>query len=126
MSTHREHLRPLSQVEIECEIERLSSELESALEEYVGLCKAEAEAENEYKRRYHRAVIVHSERSTMADGRKTTVSWVESQAALACEDVQAVYRIKSAGVRALKEALTTKRAQMDALRTLSANVRAMT
>lgn len=123
MSQTREHLRPLSQVEVECEIERLSNDLETVTEQYGALCEEEAAAENAFKRRYHRAIIVHSERSTMADGRKTTVSWIEAQASLAAEDEQQVYRIKAAQLRACKEALNTKRAQLDALRTLSANIR---
>jgi hypothetical protein len=120
---HREHLRPLSQVEIECEIERLSTELEAATETYARLCREDAEAENAYQRRYHRAVIVHSERTTRADGSKATVAWVDAQAKLACETEAEVHRIKAAELRAVKEALNTKRTQMDSLRTLAANVR---
>jgi len=125
MST-REHLRPLSQVEVESRIIALCDELEDLTIEYRELCDAEAAAENAYKRTYHRAIIVHSERSTMADGRKVTVSWIEAQASLASEDSQALYRVKAASLRATKEALTTKRTQLDALRTLAANIRGQT
>lgn len=125
MST-REHTRPLSQVEVEVEIERIVADLEDATEEYAEACREEAEAETRYKRTFHRAFIVHSERSTMADGRKTTVGWVEAQAGIACEEQQAVHRIANARMRALKEALTSKRAQLDALRTISANIRGQT
>jgi len=121
--TTREHLRPLSQVEVESRIGALCDELEEQNELYSALCDQEAAAENAYKRTYHRAIIVHSERSTMADGRKVTVSWIEAQAHLASEDSEAVYRVKGAALRATKEALTTKRAQLDALRTLAANIR---
>ena len=124
--TTREHLRPLSQVEVESRIIALCDELEDLTIEYRELCDAEAAAENAYKRTYHRAIIVHSERSTMADGRKVTVSWIEAQASLASEDSQALYRVKAASLRATKEALTTKRTQLDALRTLAANIRGQT
>jgi len=124
--TSRDHLRPLSQVEVEGRIAALCDDLEEATEQYRELCEGEAEAENAYKRTYHRAIIVHSERTTRADGTKPTVSWIEAQAHLACEDQEALYRTRSASVRALKEALTTKRTQLDALRTLAANIRGQT
>lgn len=121
--TSREHLRPLSQVEVESRIGALCDELEDATVEYRDLCEQEAAAENAYKRTYHRAIIVHSERSTMPNGNKATVSWIEAQAHLACEDQESTYRVKSAILRALKESLTTKRTQLDSLRTLAANIR---
>ena len=122
----REHTRPLSQVEVEIEIERIVAELEQLTEDFAVACREEAEAENAYKRTYHRAYIVHTERGTLADGRKTTVGWVEAQAGISCEDQQSTYRIHAARVHSMSEALRTKRASLDALRTISANIRSQT
>ena len=89
------------------------------------MCEAEADAEHSYKMRRHRAIIVMSERTT-SDGKKPTVAWIEAQAELQCEDEAATYRVTSAHLRALKESLNTKRAALDALRTLAANIRGQT
>lgn len=122
MST--QHLRPLSQVEVEVGIMAAVDEMETLTEEYAGISDAEAEAENAYKRRKYRAVIVLSERPTLADGRKTTVDWREAQAETIAADEADAYRLAQARLRSTKEALLTKRARLDALRSLAANVRA--
>ena len=121
MST--QHLRPLSQVEIEAAIMAVVAEMETLTEEYAGISDDEAEAENAYKRRKFRAVITLSERSTLADGRKPTVDWREAQAETIAADEADTYRLAQARLRSTKEALLTKRARLDALRSLAANVR---
>lgn len=103
---------------------RTVDELEALTEEFATLSDGEAEAENAYKRRKYRAVVVLTERPTLPDGRKTTVDWREAQAETIATDEAEAYRLAQARLRATKEALLTKRARLDALRSLAANVRA--
>lgn len=108
------------------DIERLLDDLDALTEEYGRVAEEAAIAESDYKRRVHRALVVLAERGTKADGSKSTADWRTSQAAVSAEDEERHYRILEARQRALREALTTKRARLDAYRTFAANVRAQT
>jgi hypothetical protein len=121
----RPRTRPLAQVEIERGIVDLCDDLEHTTEEYARVSDEQAEAENAYKRKYTRALVSLGSVGVMPDGRKSTTEWREAQASITAEDEGARHRILEARLRATKEALITKRARLDALRTIAANVRSM-
>jgi hypothetical protein len=123
--TTRTRTRPLAQVEIERAIVDICDDLEAATEEFARICDEQAVAENAYKRKLTRAIVTLASSGVMADGRKSTADYRENQAAITAEDEGARYRILDARLRAVKEALITKRARLDALRTIAANVRSM-
>ena len=119
----RSRTRPLAQVEIERAIIDLCDDLEATTEEFARISDEQAIAENDYKRKLTRALVSLGSVGVMPDGRKSTAEWREAQAAVTAEDECQRYRILDARLRATKEALTTKRARLDALRTIAANVR---
>lgn len=108
------------------DIERLLDDLDALTDEYGRVVEEAAVAESDYKRRLHRSVVVLAERGTKSDGTKSTADWRSSQAAVSAEEEERHWRILDARVKALREALTTKRARLDAYRTFAANVRAQT
>lgn len=111
------HLVPgrSSQADVESEILRLSARLEQATDEYARLITLEAEAEVEYKKTHAQAVLQSNE---------GTVSQREAQAILKCADELVQRRISEALASAQKELLLSLRAQLNALQTLAANIRA--
>lgn len=121
----RTRTRPLAQVEIEGAIVTLGDEMEALTEEYARLSDEEAEAENAFKYRHARSIIVNAQVGTMPNGSKSTADWRVARADLDSEAEGSRYRILEARLRATKEALITKRARLDALRTIAANVRSM-
>jgi len=123
--TQRTRTRPLAQVEIERAIVDLCDELEVTTEEFARICEEHSGAENAYKRKLTRALVTLGSSGVMSDGRKSTADWREAQASVTSEDEGARYRILDARLRAVKEGLITKRARLDALRTIAANVRSM-
>lgn len=125
MSYNGTRTRPLSQVEIESQIVSICDDLEATTEEFSRLCEEHAVAENAFKRTHARALVTLASAGTMPDGRKSTADWREAQSQVTSEEEAARYRILDARLRATKEGLITKRARLDALRTIAANVRAM-
>lgn len=116
--------RPLSQVEIEIAIAQIVEDLETTTEEYAQLADAEAIAESIYKDKLHTALVHWAASDTvLANGKRPPVSWCDAQANLTAKNEARTYRLAAAVLRACRESLTTKRARLDALRTLNANVR---
>lgn len=116
--------RPLTQVEVEIAIAQVIEDMESLTESFAAVADAEAIAENEYRAKLHRAHVMWASREiTLATGKAPTAKWRESQAEIEAEDEAAAYRIAAAALKSAREALSTKRARLDALRTLNANVR---
>lgn len=123
-----DYARPLSQVEIEAEIRRLSDELERQTDAFAGQCRATANAEADWKFALHRALVevAARERPKKRD-EKMTADERASQAALdAGEDLYRLHRIAEETQRATQAALGTLRSRLDSMRTLAANVRAQT
>jgi hypothetical protein len=120
-----ERTRPLAQVEIERAIITIGDEMEALTEDYARLSDEEAQAEIDFKRRFSKAIVVLAERGTMPSGSKSTADWREAKANEIADDERARFRILEARLRSTKEALITKRARLDALRTIAANVRSM-
>jgi hypothetical protein len=104
-----------NQLEVESEILRLSARLENATDEYQRLITLEASAEVDYKKAKAQATLKSNE---------GTVQQREAQALLAVADEFVQYRISEALASSQKELLHSLRAQLSALQTLAANIRA--
>jgi hypothetical protein len=96
-------------------------QLETATEDYAILSKDAALAESRYKLCKAQA-IVH----LATDGFKRSVAEREAYAELRCRDELELYLVTRAASDATKQAHFSIRARLDALRTLSADVRTVT
>lgn len=111
----------LTQGDIETQILEVSEALEDETERYASICTESAIAEADWKYRQARSYIVLTEqegRMTAAekDHRVTMANFSEFRS----------YRLLDARRTASKESLNSLRTRLDALRTLSANVRNQT
>tara|TARA_B100000131_G_scaffold289853_1_gene302183 strand:+ start:6162 stop:6506 length:345 start_codon:yes stop_codon:yes gene_type:complete len=106
---------PLYQVDIEQHLLNLGSRLESEVESFAKLTVDRAEAEAEYKRLYHRAIVKSPE---------GTVSQKESLAHLASASAFHAWKLAEAQEKATQQKLMALRTQIDSTRTMAANVRA--
>lgn len=104
-----------SQADVESEILRLSARLEQATDEYARLITLAAEAEVQQKKEWAQATL-HSNEGTVAQR--------EAQATLKTVDALLQRKISEALAAAQKELLLSLRAQLNALQTLAANIRA--
>lgn len=108
-------MEPIAQVDVEADIVRLSSAAERAMHELAKRCRAHAEAEVAHKREWAKAFLA-------AEG---TVRERECQADVATTDLFQARRMAEALERSAQEAGRTYRAQLDGLRSLNANHRAL-
>lgn len=102
---------------IDAELERLSAVLEERTETLAELSTTAAQAEVAFKLAKARALL-------RADGRNAGER--EARALLAVQTEYTDHELAAARLHAQQELLRTLRAQLDALRTLAANVRAQT
>ena len=105
----------LSPMDIDAEIIRISGRLDYQVGEIAKRSRAAAEAEVAYKLEYARQTL-------MVEGK--TVAEREAAALLECGELYAAYKGADAVLLAAQEAGRSLRAQIDALRTLSASHRA--
>ena len=111
---------PVIQTDVENEILRLSSILETTTEEFRDQLVTSAKAQNEYRREYAKAFVQHRLSDKMSE--KTS----EQQAILDVEELLAFRLHHEALARGLEEKCRSLREQIGGVRTLSANVRAQT
>jgi hypothetical protein len=111
------HLVPgtSTQVDVESEILRLSARLEEATDDLARLLVAEAEAEVQHKREWATSTLKSNE---------GTVAQREAHATLQTVDALVQRKITAALASAQKELCHSLRAQLSALQTLAANIRA--
>jgi hypothetical protein len=108
--------QPISQVEIESEIVRLLDMMEAETEAFEVLAVDAAKKEAKYKKNWAGAYI--SAKGSI----KEREAWADYQM-----DVESMdSKVAEALVKAKREKLSSLRTSVDALRTLNANVRAMT
>ena len=105
---------PLYQVGIEHQLAGLCERLEAEVEHYAELTIECAEAEAQYKREYHRAIL------QAANG---TVAQKESAAALIAASSFHRWKIAEAQCKSTQQALIALRILIESTRTLSANDR---
>lgn len=111
---NRTRTSPISQVELEDEIQRLLGILEDETEAFERLCEDAAKKEAIYKAEAAKAYL-------SAEGSiKQREAWADYQTA----SIHMDWKIADGLMRAKREKLTSIRTSVDALRTLSANVRA--
>ena len=108
----------LTQAEVEHRIIRLSDELEELTELFVLQSQERAEAESDYKYKHARALIEQSG--------KVTVSAREAVAHLRAANDFRTWKLCEAKEKATQSKMTAIRSQLDALRTIAANVRHLT
>ncbi len=113
-------MKVLTQAEIENEILRVTNELEQQTYTFADVADLAATAEADYKLRYARAVVTLSTQSKMTAADKA------ARAELAAAEQLREWKVADARLKSTKEALLSLRARLDALRSLSANVRAQT
>ena len=106
--------RPISQVEIEEEIMRLTDLLESETESFEQLALDAAIKESNYKAAWAKEYL----------GAKGSIKEREAWADYKLEEMAMQYKISEALVKSKREKLNSLRTNIDALRTLAANVRA--
>jgi hypothetical protein len=105
--------KPISTVEVESELIRLTNEIESETEAFEILAKDHAVKEAEYKKQYFKEYLA-------AEG---AVKQKESWAGYKTSELYYEAMVAEALVRAKREKLHSLRTACDALRTISANVR---
>lgn len=109
---------------VEQEILRLSEKLDTATQEMATRSRAFADADAAYQVAYAQAKLqVRDAERGLSRGERSTVDEVEARAAIA---TQAEYRAKlhaEALLKTVQEAGRNRRAQLDALRSIAANVR---
>jgi hypothetical protein len=106
----------LTQAQVENEILRLSQRLENLTDELAGRARAAAEAEANYKGR-HASVYLETQGS---------IAERNARADVECHDLFANRLIFAAQYEATKQACRSTESQLDALRTIAANIRAQT
>lgn len=110
-------VNPLSQMQVEREIMRLSSRLSTITTTVAEVAEREAKAEVAYKR-------AHAFQWLELRGHDGTVPEKEAMAFAACAAEYEEMKISEALHKASMEAGRNVRAQLDALRSIAANVRA--
>jgi hypothetical protein len=116
--------RPISQVEVEQELVRLSERLERETVNYAQVCERVAVTESEWKSAMWKAMV----RIAAEDGgpRRSNAETREARAAVeAGPDLFRLYRISQESQRATAAALASIRAKMSAMQTLASNQRAL-
>ena len=106
--------RPISQIEIEEEIMRLTGMLESETEAFESLAQDAAIKDAQLKSSWAREYL----------GAKGSIKEREAWADYKLEDMNMHAKISEALVKSKREKLHSLRTSIDALRTLAANVRA--
>lgn len=108
--------RPISQVEIEQEIIRLTSMLEDETETFEALAVDAAEKEADYKASWAKEYL--SAKGSIRERE----AWADYKLEIQIHN----HKIAEALVKSKRERLSSLRTSIDALRTLAANVRAQT
>lgn len=104
---------PITQVDIEADIMRLCERCEKVTHELAKRARAAAEADAAYK-------VAHAKAFLVANG---PVAEREAKALVECEAQYQARRIAEALLLSAQEAGRNARAQLDALRSVNANVR---
>lgn len=113
--------RPLTQGEVEERLVRLSDAMEDTTHVHRDHLMAAAVAEVEFKHKQAQSMLAFA-----SDPALKNAQLRDARALLNCIDELRAWKIAEAVRNASKEALLTQRSQIDATRTLSANVRAQT
>lgn len=116
--TDLRHTRPLTQVEVESRIAHLVDAMEEATDTFEDLARKSANAEADFRKHSALAIIAQ-----IQHGEKMTVGERTARAEVMSSDDHRAYLIARAARDACREHLTTMREQLNALRTVAANIR---
>lgn len=122
-----EHGELLTQGEVEMRIMRLNDQLDDLTTELARLAEAAADAEVEYKKRYHASRVTG--RATLdgnGPGGRVTNDECDDFAMEQAGDLFRGYKVTEGAYQAARDALRAKQSQLDALRTIAANIRSQT
>lgn len=118
---------PLTQAGVEERIVDISDAMETAVEDLADKSDEAAEAEVAYKVKYAQSVLRAGARTDgTGRGGRLTEGDKEATAITECEDELRARLITEAHKEVAQEKMRTMRARLDALRTVSANIRAQT
>lgn len=115
----------LTQGQVEAELQRLSDRLESETMDFAKLIVEAAEHEAAYKHRFN-SLLIHEANRNATQQEKITAAVRDARVHLLCKDEYALYKLFDARVEASRESMRSLRHQLNALQTLSANIRAQT
>lgn len=114
--------KPISPVDIEYQILDICDAIEAETEQYAQLSELSANAEAKYKLTFAKALVDMAAHHPS----KMTVQEKQARADLISNDDLRIFKIAEARRASSKEGLLSLRARLDALRTLSANLRHQT
>lgn len=110
--------------EVEGEIMRLSQAMDTGLEDLEQRAKEAAGAEHAYKVAFAKARLVARDEPGHGPKERTTDAEADDKATVRCDDELRKRLITDALHGVTQESLRTMRSQIDALRTIAANIRA--
>lgn len=116
--------RVITAVEVESEIMRLSDGMDDELSVLVDVAQAAAEAEYAYKVGYAQAVLKAANVAGSGRNGLTTVDERENMALRDSDSLLRAHLVADVLYEVAREKLRTMRSQIDALRTIAANIRA--
>lgn len=111
---------------VEAEIVRLSAAMDAALEELATYAVDAAQAEHAYKVQFAKEMLKAKNQPGSGPRGQTTDSVAEAKAIIHSDTELRERLVAEAFHGVTQEKLRTMRSQIDALRTISANIRAMT
>jgi hypothetical protein len=111
--------RPLTQAEVESAILDTADALDRVTHEFADISDAAAEAEADYK-----LAVARTWLGIVGGERKMTTTERQMRTDALTNDALRAYKVAEARRASTREALLSYRARIDALRTVSANVRA--
>lgn len=126
MSGHGQYRAPLTQAGVEERIVQISDAMEEAVHDLAQFSDEAAEAEVNYKIAFAKAVLKAGMQPGSGRGGKMTEGDKEATATVECENELRARIITEAKKEVQQEAMRTMRSRLDALRTVSANIRAQT
>ena len=125
MTDRLPHRPPLSAHEVEEMIQHTLATLEELVEDYADIAERAAVSEVDFKREQAQTLLAVTDAAAQR-GRKMTADERSARVEVAVNDLRRVAAIAGASRESAREAMNTHRTRLEALRTLAANVRAVT
>lgn len=116
---------PVSMARVEAEIVRLSDAMEDALDDLARRAQTAADAEHAYKVKYAKERLAAVSNGGHGPGGRCTADEAEDRATVRCDAELRARLVSDAYQGVAQERLRTMRSQVEALRTLAANVRSL-
>lgn len=111
---------------VESSIMKISNELEELVTDLANRAETAAQAEVTYKVKYAQKRLLARDAPGHGPGGRTSNDEADDRALRDCENELRAHLIAGALYGSLRDAMFTKGRQLEALRTIAANIRAMT